>query len=407
MAQRRGLVRALALAVVSSAAAVAVAVPPPPASRLFARIDEQCAVGFLQCPQESVPANFCCPRTATCQLLARGTTLVCCPEGSDCAKIQPITCDLAQQDPKLHPDAPIKTTALAGTLPKCGDLCCPFGYECTGDNKCRVSANQNSGPKQSTTTSSPSTTSPTAAGSSSAAPTATTTTGGAAENPPPASQATVQPAGDFPTGSVVGGVLGGAIALVLIGLAVFLFCRRRKKSTYWTNRSTSSFGNILSHPVTISSPKLVSEGRTDFVRKSPPAASSSPLSASRDSGRFVSAAAAGRGWATPSPLGSRDGSARDDSPAVLIPPIRSMRSGGGAPAAGGPPPVTPPRQRQPSIEIDVYVAPGTVGSRRGPDDRKTTFTDMLHQAGLDDVAGGGRFVPATPSLQGSPMARGR
>lgn len=68
--------------------------------------------------------------------LAAGTTALCCPKGSSCEVIYPITCDIQQQNATVSPGGPIYTTALGGTLPSCGEdmtgegTCCPFGYEC-------------------------------------------------------------------------------------------------------------------------------------------------------------------------------------------------------------------------------------------------------------------------------------
>src|SRR5438045_4191459 len=66
-----------------------------------------------QCP--GVPNGFCCSSSAQCLVLASNTTVLCCPKGETCELIAPITCDINQQNVKLHPLAALFTTNLAGT----------------------------------------------------------------------------------------------------------------------------------------------------------------------------------------------------------------------------------------------------------------------------------------------------
>src|SRR3569833_3369593 len=107
-----------------------------------------CASGFNQCSSAAgLPGNFCCSADTTCSVLAGNSTVLCCPKCNDCSKISPIVCDLSQQDAAAHPDAPIKTTALNGTLPRCGDnQCCPWGYACSTNAKCIAMTDQTAGP---------------------------------------------------------------------------------------------------------------------------------------------------------------------------------------------------------------------------------------------------------------------
>jgi hypothetical protein len=360
--------------------------------RLFSRADT-CAVGFTQCSGAGLPANFCCQKDSICNVLAGGTTVLCCPSGEDCFKLAPITCDITQQNASLHSDSPVKTTALRGTLKTCGDGCCPFGYSCTVSGKCQRDENQSVAPIESgipVSTSAPAATSTAAPGSS---PTGTTSS---VESPDPESEKK----GPNPE-TIAGGVIGGVIAVVLIVAGCVLFRRRKQKAAsviHHKNRSTSSFGNIISNPVTISSPKLASEGRTDFIRKSP----LSTATTARDSGRFASPGfpqRPGTGSSertlhnanlpqTPASVHSRN--------SVAVAPIRAMRAA----------PVTPRAQRQPSVEIDVWADPSTVGrSRRDSDSRKTTFTEMLEAADLGELGRGGRYVPPTPPAYNTPPSR--
>ncbi|KAL6402258.1 hypothetical protein AUP68_14728 [Ilyonectria robusta] len=114
---------------------------PPPyqrpqllASRLFDRDDSSCALeNYTQCGSQ-VPDNLCCPDDTKCMIIASNTTIVCCPNGSDCGTIKPIVCNVALQDTAKHPGSPIQTLALSASMETCGSACCPFGYICEGDS---------------------------------------------------------------------------------------------------------------------------------------------------------------------------------------------------------------------------------------------------------------------------------
>ena len=59
-------------------------------------------------------------------------SVICCPSGSDCAYIQPTTCDTTQLNATLHPDNQMHLSETDGIdLPKCGDKCCSLGYTCS------------------------------------------------------------------------------------------------------------------------------------------------------------------------------------------------------------------------------------------------------------------------------------
>ena len=247
---------------------------------LFDRADS-CDAGFAPCTNADFPDNFCCSSGSTCNALAANTTVVCCPPGSDCAVLTPISCDITQQDASRHPDSSIKTTALNGALPKCGDACCPFGYSCSSDT-CIVNANQNASPIQTAPakTSSPSSSSsaarasskpktstadgitviatstpasastffssltstalPTGTATPTSTPTATdaSTTSSSSAGNVSANESAVASADNnsggkgssSTTASIVGGVVGGVAGLVIIGFVAWFILGRRMRS---------------------------------------------------------------------------------------------------------------------------------------------------------------------------------
>lgn len=365
----------LLLALLASAA-TASTLPP---SRLFARQqDNTCLENFDKCPNS--PANFCCPTGRTCLSLAAGTTLLCCPTGESCAKIETISCDISRQDAGRDQNSRIKTTALTSVLPKCGpDACCPFGYSCAGDDRCVLDKDQSIPPPPPPPTSSPP---PTTTTTPPPPPTPTLpTTNGAAASPDP----TPSPSStnNTPSAAIIAGITIGALVAVLAAILVaFLLIRRNNRpppapttstSLKRTPSSTSSFGNIISHPIIpAGSPPVM---RSDFSRRD----------------------------IVPAPLGTRN----------LTPPGSLLsRTGGAPPPAYASPPRTPPRQvrREPSsVSIDVFADPmaltpetgrGKGGGRRGSG--MTTFTQLIEGAGLGGVARGEeRFVPYRPGTAGT------
>lgn len=101
---------------------------------LLQRKNEQCSNSTYQSCGSSVPGNFCCEKTSTCNILAAGTTILCCPENGDCSHIMPLDCDIDNYNVDISPQSDVLTTATDVELPKCGNMCCPFGYSC-GENK--------------------------------------------------------------------------------------------------------------------------------------------------------------------------------------------------------------------------------------------------------------------------------
>jgi hypothetical protein len=92
------------------------------------------------------PTTYVCPPSTSCLALAANTTTLCCPIGSSCARIVPITCDIRALDVRGLPQSPIHTLALDVDLPICGDGCCPFGYSCR-DGVCIINSDQTGHPR--------------------------------------------------------------------------------------------------------------------------------------------------------------------------------------------------------------------------------------------------------------------
>ncbi|KAK3984813.1 hypothetical protein QBC44DRAFT_312813 [Cladorrhinum sp. PSN332] len=417
---------------VAALAALLTGVLAIPASEIFRRQDT-CFQNFKSCGISGLPGFFCCPNNQRCISLAGGTTVLCCPQGSTCRKIEPLPCDITLQDGQKNPDSVIKTTALKGTLPKCGAQCCPFGYSCE-NNECVVNANQNVAPVQSgvSSTARPSSTStgtsgPTNTGTrTTAAPTGTRS----ADSDESTTSASPEPTGP-PIAGIAGGAAAGAVILIVIAVLAFIFIRKRKAAT--TNsksgsplklsRSTSSFGNIISGPIVQENSTL----RTDFARVPPPAAAKNSFSDDNDPGSVTGA------MLDDDSMFFSPGSSNNGGMMPRQPPAARMSSvaygyGGPSPppANYGPSPQVPseyarmpampnnndddyyedmlmpqtPRQgREPSsVSINVFADPNITPDRTpetGNDRRytdMTTFTRMLDSADLSGVARGEPYV---------------
>lgn len=100
-----------------------------------ARRDDTCPTDYFQCGN-GLPSSFCCANGDSCVALANNTSALCCPEGQDCSKIEPISCNIDGQNPVAYPTFAVHTTNLTGQLPTCGTACCPFGYSCSGGDTC-------------------------------------------------------------------------------------------------------------------------------------------------------------------------------------------------------------------------------------------------------------------------------
>ncbi|KUI62867.1 hypothetical protein VP1G_09993 [Cytospora mali] len=296
-------------------------------SELFGRASTCGDSSYTQCSQSGLPDDFCCPSGETCIALAGNTTALCCPTGGDCTEIEPIPCDLSLEDKSQHPESVVMTTALTGTLAKCGEECCPFGYTCNSSGACDIDSDQDTKPATSSVTSSATSTSTgtssetigvtTASGSSASATgtatssgsgvaSATTTSSGSLASSTSSSTAgSGSGSGSSSSGSrssgpsaavVAGGVVGAIAGALILGMLAW-FCVKKElkrkeaakgeKDPGMGSRS-SSFGNIIHHPVTtsprgpngkppvISKPIVNEEGtlRSDFGRKVSPHAGS-------------------------------------------------------------------------------------------------------------------------------------
>ncbi|EON97280.1 hypothetical protein UCRPA7_7224 [Phaeoacremonium minimum UCRPA7] len=411
-----------------------------PFRALFERADT-CPTDFSSCP-DGLPDNFCCPNGQTCNALAGNTTALCCPEGANCDRIQPITCDLSQQDASKSPTNLIKTTALNAALGRCGtNTCCPFGYSCDSDTKCKKDANQNAAPIE-TTPVSTSTTAVTSLLTATGKPTTTTPTASATVSPDPVSATSEAPqptttsssSGGSSTAAIAGGIAGGLIAAILIAILVCVCIKRKQKQRKEAaaadplklNRSTSSFGNIIANPLTAGGPHLkgpiskpiISAGstmRSDFARRSPGSHRDSSgfggggVGIARGSGDTYEEHGASSLPSTPSRTPRTQ--VRPGVGTAAVPPIRNMA------ATRREPPETPPppqqrRDREPSsVSINVFADPTVATPHSGlltPHrerrlSHQTTFTDMMEQADLGGIRRGEPYVP--PSAQSSPARR--
>ncbi|KAM0819575.1 putative Mid2 domain-containing protein [Seiridium cardinale] len=285
MTKSRGALRAWMLAAaLSTSSSMAMSVR---ANALFARDDTCGDTTYSKCPQAGFPDNFCCKPNTSCIPLAGDTTVLCCPEGSDCGVIAPIVCNVQLQDASTNPQAVVKTTALTSELPKCGSNCCPFGYTCDQDQNCVRDQDQSKKPEgaagASSTASTPASTSATTTKTSAVPATASATSTGEAATAAPANGEDGDPtkahAEGANTSAIVGGVVGGVIFLIaaVIGV-VYLVWRHRKEQ----QRRRASDQSFVSKAAMISNPipqNTFTYGRSDFIARSNPSANSTPSQA--------------------------------------------------------------------------------------------------------------------------------
>ncbi|KAK4188380.1 hypothetical protein QBC35DRAFT_207047 [Podospora australis] len=416
MPRGRVTLRATALAAIWATASAI------PTNEIFGRQD-QCLANFKACGIADIPGNFCCPNGQNCIVLAGNTTVLCCPNNpsnANCKKIQTIPCDISQQDASKNQDAVVKTTALDGTLPKCGDNCCPFGYSCSND-LCVRDGDQSKPPqKTGTPTSRPSST-----GTSKPSSTATesnTITG--TSTPAESNEAAVEQTNEGPPiAGIAGGAAAGAVILIIIAVLAFIFLRKKKEaesqhgSPLKLSRTTSSFGNIISAPIlnTNNGPTV----RTDFARASPPLGDNeAPIGASVTGAMLdVRSSTGSYGGIIPQPPPAAAGNnvrhssmgygyygmERSPDPFVDMPDA-GYHGGGGYDANNNLVAPRTPRQynnyREPSsVSINIFADPNITpdrtpesnNSRRYTD--MTTFTQMLDDADLGNIGKGESYVP--------------
>ncbi|KAK4648445.1 uncharacterized protein QC761_110120 [Podospora bellae-mahoneyi] len=401
MARRRTALRAIALAMILATASAI-----PTTYEIFARQEDACgAPNFSGCGNANVPSSFCCPAGDRCLVLAGNTTVVCCPNGSTCQKLRPIDCNIELQDADKAPDSVIKTTALGGSLPKCGSDCCPFGYSCV-NGECVMNTNQNAAPSQSSTPSSRPSTTPTSKPSTTASPSETLTATAVPQSTGP------------PIAGIAGGAAAGAVVLIIAGVLAFIFIRKRKagqtasssSSPLKLSRSTSSFGNIISAPILhddkpalrtdfgarLPTPQMLNNNAMD-MRNSVLSYDNNQIVASPpNQNRRMSSVAYGGLIADYSP--QQPGGQRK----YVDMPDMPVSDDGNPEYQGGLAPRTPEQQgREVSgVSINIFADPRNITPDRTPqqgdDGRRytdmTTFTEMLDRADLGGVARGDGYV---------------
>ncbi|EPE02303.1 gpi transamidase component pig [Ophiostoma piceae UAMH 11346] len=92
----------------------------------------------------NLPSDFCCAAGSTCVVTygtssSENTTAICCPTGTDCTVIAPITCSIQMLNVTAYPGSPVLTTELDTDLTTCASKCCPPGYVCNQNTCVQVS----------------------------------------------------------------------------------------------------------------------------------------------------------------------------------------------------------------------------------------------------------------------------
>ena len=330
-------------------------------AELTGRAQLTCSVsGYSACNKDNLPGNFCCPSATECVTFHNGQSAICCPSGRDCSTIQPISCDVSQQDATAHPASQLFTTDLSTNLETCGSSCCPQGYSCK-NGQCTLSSGSTtaSSAPSSAPTSSKSTPASSNAPTSSSQSSQPSSSSTSAANNSTSSQAAVAQAhcNQYPAPGVLVGFFSGLAAGIILAVAgICCFGRRRTKESPPASPDFSSVAATVSDP--IYQGQEANAVRSDFLRRE--SKSKYPNRTSRVRSLF-----------------SR------------TPTMRSMRSRD-APVDGIgrsiPPPRTPINQRspepslkkEPSMEsIKIYSPPN--GGLGRPN---TTFTDMMADAGF-------------------------
>ncbi|KID76844.1 uncharacterized protein G6M90_00g103380 [Metarhizium brunneum] len=312
---------------------------------------------------------------------------------------------MSEQDPTLHPDAPIKTTAHGAKLPTCGsNFCCPFGYTCSEDSSsCTKDSDQSKAPPGMTPTLTPTAKPEATSPSTSTAQAAAATSTGASQEDNSSSLGAEKI-------SIIGGAVGGGLALFLLVGIIFLCVRSRSKKS----ARSPAFREI--------SPPILNNqaGRVDFIRKEehtppPPKGPSFMDRCSRFLGlpeRQTQNAHSGipNRFYSPNPslqssrlsrsslTSEDDRNARTGHVGARLPPIRQMRG-------------THTQSRristldaydEPSREnINVFADPDTVshGNDSHRNYRGTTFSDLMDQADMSGVHRNGGYVPGSQRLR--------
>ncbi|KAG6037313.1 hypothetical protein E4U41_005185 [Claviceps citrina] len=407
-----------------------------------ARQDKCAAQGMQSCSAGGLPSAFCCETGRRCMLLAGGSTVMCCPSDSSCEAIRPITCDVGAQNPDANLMAPIKTLAQKSRLPRCAanGSCCPFGFTCADDGKlCLKDQDQSQTPDgyiaaanpasaavpistgtKASSAAAPATASATA--SASASETASEIASGTASATASAT-ASVVPGHEVSSGSlgpgktsIIGGVVGGVLALIFLAVVIFLCVRSRKRDAssvrsfpYSQSSGSGPHGHKISAP--IANPET--SYRTDFIRKTPSVQSSRPQSlASRFSRtpQLTHAPPPNPRLSIPNPFDSPTSSTH--SPAASRYSVASDYGEVHTGQVGAKPKpiraLTPSAWRESrrisrrdvegvrsSDGIGMFADANAANGRKGgqSNNRQTSFSDMMEEARMGDVHRGQPYVP--------------
>lgn len=323
------------------------------ASNLFLRQAQTCGgIQDLQQCGGSLPSDFCCPKDSTCMSLNSPDvqSVICCPAGSDCAFIQPITCDVAQLNATLHPDNQMHMSDTTGIeLPTCGSKCCPLGYTCKSG---MCSKDEKTPTPTSSATSTPSATNPASSSQTSGCPA-----------PVPVKQG-------FNGKSFAAGLFPGLVIGALGAIALMWLINKRRESQN-EKKYSGDFGHVARQ---ISDPIYDPEqaARVDFIRRPSHSTHRSPHSYNSNTGMVSN------GMPSKPTVGTG-----------LTPRIRSMwdrtpklnfgftNNGPGLPA--NPNPARPaPVVRAGSSDRDPYKTP-TFTPKRAPSQRRTSRSSRSHR----------------------------
>ncbi|MCJ1348182.1 hypothetical protein MMC31_006413 [Peltigera leucophlebia] len=322
---------------------------------LVSRASAACPLqGYSPCSQ--MPAGFCCESGMDCVAFNNAQSVLCCPKGADCSTIAPITCDLSQQDAKLHPANQVHTTSLDGVLETCGDSCCPRGFRCQfsqcirADNRTTSSTTTPSATSKFSTASTPSSTD---------APLQTSTSRAPLISPE-------SHCDKYPVTAILAGVFPGlALGALLTTLAMVCIGRHR------ASRQKQKSNELDNYPTTVSDPiynPQSSAFRTDFLRRGSVTRSKLRTSSNRTS-KVRSLFSRSPAIRQPDSFGygfkkSAESSLRTPTRSSTKTPLRS-------------PIRTPKMRREPSTESIKIYSPPNGGLRP-----TTTFTDMMADAGF-------------------------
>ncbi|KAL2255784.1 hypothetical protein VTK26DRAFT_2716 [Humicola hyalothermophila] len=221
--------------------------------------------------------------------------------------------------------------------------------------------------------------------------------------------------GGPPVAAIAGGATAGAVVLIGALVLAFIFLRKKDKQEAGSppklSRSTSSFGNLISHPIIGENQTL----RTDFARGSGPRDPDPSADPDSVTGAVMDT------MISPEP---QQGTLAAPPAAATTAHGQGQGQAAGGYGYGGPelqaayvdmpyvdyegglalPPQTPQRQQQQqrepsSVSINIFADPNITPDRT-PENRQqrrysnmTTFTQMLDSAGMGGVARGESYVP--------------